>query len=179
MNEIALYVDRAILPTVVALLAIATYSDCRWRLIKNVLTVPAIALGLLLHFLGSGWPGLTFAMLGLLAGFGLMLIPFTIGQMGGGDVKLMAALGSLLGAYAIINVFLYTTLAGGLLAMGFALYRKEGLATLGRTWHLAKGLFIFRTVPSMETNSCEAVTVPYGVAIAVGTLTYWTLGSVI
>lgn len=179
MHDIAWYAQRAMVPLAIAVVAIAVYTDCRWRIIKNILTVPAIALGVLLHILGNGWPGLTFALLGLLAGFGLMLIPFTIGQMGGGDVKLMAALGSLLGAYAIINVFLYTTLAGGLLAMGFALYRKDGLATLSRTWHLAKGLFILRTAPSMESNSGAAVTVPYGVAIAVGTLTFLTLGSVI
>jgi len=60
----------------------------------------------------------------------------------------MAALGSLLGAFAVLNVFLYTTLAGGLLAMGIALYHKEGIDTLRRTWHLAKGLFIFHAAPS-------------------------------
>lgn len=179
MNDIALYAQRAVVPVVIAVISIATYTDCRWRLIRNILTVPAIALGLLLNFLGSGWPGLTSGLLGLAAGFGLMMFPVVFGQMGGGDVKLMAALGSLLGAYAIMNVFLYTTLAGGLLAFGFALYRREGFNTLRRTWHLAKGLLIFRTAPIMESESEQAVTMPYGLAITVGTLIYLILGNVV
>lgn len=179
MNEIVLYAQRAVVPTVIAVIAIATYTDCRWRLIKNILTVPAIALGLLLHFLGSGWPGLTFGLLGLAAGFGLMMIPYVFGQMGGGDVKLMAALGSLLGAYAIMNVFLYTTLAGGFLAVGFSVYRRQGLHTLRRTWQLAKSLLIFQTVPHMESDGEQAVTIPYGLSITVGTLTYLILGNIV
>jgi len=179
MNEIAQYAQRAVVPAVIAIITIATYTDCRWRLIKNILTVPAVALGLLLHFLGSGWPGLTFALLGLAAGFGLMMIPFAFGQMGGGDVKLMAALGSFLGAYAIMNVFLYTTLAGGLVALGFAVYRKEGFNFLSRTWQLAKGLLIFQTLPLKEPQGEHAVTIPYGLAIAIGTLLYLILGNVV
>ena len=179
MNEIALYAQRAVVPTVIAVIAIATYTDWRWRLIKNILTVPAVALGLLLHFLGSGWPGLAFALLGLAVGFGLMMIPFVFGQMGGGDVKLMAAIGSLLGAYATMNVFLYTTLAGGLLAILFAVFRKEGFKSLRRTWQLAKGLLIFQTVPNMNSEGEPAATMPYGLAIAVGTLTFLMLGNIV
>ncbi len=179
MDDAALYAQQAVVPTVIAVIAIATYTDCRWRLIKNILTLPAIALGLLLHVLSNGWPGLSFGLLGLFAGFGLMMIPFAFGQMGGGDVKLMAALGSLLGASAIMNVFLYTTLAGGLLAMGFALYHKDGFNTLRRTWHLAMGLFIFRTPAIMQADPDKAITLPYGLAIAIGTLTFLILGNVV
>jgi prepilin peptidase CpaA len=108
-----------------------------------------------------------------------MMIPFVFGQMGGGDVKLMAALGSLLGTYAIMNVFLYTTLAGGLLAIVFAVCRKEGFKSLRRTWQLAKGLLIFHTVPHMDSEGEPAATMPYGLAIAVGTLTFLTLGNIV
>ena len=179
MTTVAQYAQQSVIPVVIALVAIATYTDCRWRLIKNLLTLPAIALGLVLHLTISGWPGLVSALLGMSAGVALMLIPFVFGQMGGGDVKLMAALGSLLGAYAILNVFLYTTIAGGLLAMGIALYHKEGFDTLRRTWHLAKGLFIYRAPAIMEAGPSQAVTVPYGLAIAVGTLTYLIAGNVV
>jgi len=179
MNEIALYAQRAVVPLVIVVIAIAAYTDWRWRLIKNILTIPAIALGLLLHLLGNGWPGLTFALLGLAVGFGLMMIPFVFGQMGGGDVKLMAALGSLLGAYAIMNVFLYTTLAGGLLAILFAVCRKEGFKSLRRTWELAKGLLVFRTVPHMNSEGEQVAAIPYGLAIAVGTLTFLMLGNIV
>lgn len=179
MNDAAIYAQRAVVPVVIAVIAIAAYTDWRWRLIKNTLTLPAMALGLLLHFLGNGWFGLLSGLAGLAVGFALMTIPLALGQMGGGDVKLMAALGSLLGAYAILNVFLYTTLAGGLLAMGFALFQGEGLNTLRRTWHLAIGLFILRTRPILTTEPGQAVAMPYGLAIAAGTLTYLVLGKVV
>ena len=179
MNEIALYAQKAVVPSVIVVIAIATYTDWRWRLIKNMLTVPAVVLGLLLHFLGSGWSGLTFALLGLAVGFGLMMIPFVFGQMGGGDVKLMAALGSLLGAYATMNVFLYTTLAGGLLAIVFAVFRKEGFKSLRRTWQLAKGLLVFQTVPEMKPEGEQSSTIPYGLAIATGTLTFLIFGKIV
>lgn len=179
MNEMVLYSQRAVVPAVFAVIAIAAYTDCRWRLIKNILTFPAIALGLLLHFLGGGWTGLTFGLLGLAAGFGLMLIPFVFGQMGGGDVKLMAALGSLLGAYAIMNVFLYTTLAGGFLAMGFAVYHRRGLHTFRRAWQITRSLLIFQSVPHTESEGEQAVSIPYGLAIAVGTLTYLIAGNIV
>ncbi len=179
MTEIALYAQRAVVPIVIAVIAMATYTDCRRRLIKNILTLPAIALGLLLHFLGNGWSGLTFGLWGLAVGFGLMMIPFVFGQMGGGDVKLMAALGSLLGAYAIMNVFLYTTLAGGILALGFAVYRKQGLQTLRQAWQLARGILIFRTLPDKPSEPAPAATMPYGLAIATGTLVYLILGNIV
>jgi prepilin peptidase CpaA len=168
-----------VIPTVITVIAIATYTDCRWRIIKNTLTLPAIVLGLFLHFLGSGWPGLTFALLGLAVGFTLMMIPFVFGQMGGGDVKLMAALGSLLGAYAVMNVFLYTTLAGGLLALGFAIFRKQGFHTLRQAWQLAKGFLVFQSLPDKQSEPEPAATMPYGLAIAVGTLAYLTLGNIV
>ena len=179
MNEVAALAQRAVVPAVIAVIAIAAYTDWRWRLIKNSLTLPAIALGLILNLLGSGWSGFVSGLLGLAAGFGLMMIPFVLGQMGGGDVKLLAALGSLVGPYAILNVFLYTTLAGGLLALGFALFQKEGFNTLRRTWHLAIGLFIFRTKPIMTSEPGQGVTMPYGLAIAAGTVTYLLLGKVV
>ena len=179
MNDVALYADRAAALVAIAVIAIAAYTDWRRHVIKNSLTLPAIALGLLLHFLGGGWHGLLFGLMGLAAGFALMLIPFVLGQMGGGDVKLMAALGSLLGAYAILNVFLYTTLAGGLLALAFALYRKEGFKTLRRTWHLAVGVFIIRTRPIMTAEPGQAGTIPYGLAIFAGTITYLLMGKVV
>ncbi len=179
MFNIAAYAQHTIVPSVIALVAIAVYTDCRWRLIKNWLTLPAIILGLLLNSLATGWSGLLFSLMGLGAGLVLMMIPFLLGQMGGGDVKLMSALGALLGAYPILNVFLYTMIAGGLLALGFALYRRQGLSTVRRTWHLAVGMFIFRTGPVPDPNNDQPIIMPYSLAIAAGTLTYLIAGKVV
>ncbi len=179
MNSFATYAQHTVIPSVIALVAIATYTDFRWRLIKNSLTLPAIAVGLLLHSLSTGWSGLLLSSLGLGAGLGLMMIPFALGQMGGGDVKLMSALGAFLGAYPILNVFLYTMVAGGLLALGFAIYRRKGLNTLRRAWHLAIGMFIFRTPPMANPGNEQSISMPYSFAIAAGTLAYLMVGNVV
>lgn len=179
MNDTVFYAQRALVPTVVVVLAIATYTDYRWRLIKNILTIPTIALGLLLHSLGSGWTGLYFALFGLAAGFAIMMLPFYFGQMGGGDVKLMASLGSLLGAYAILNVFFYTTLAGGLLALAVAVWRKQGRNSLLRTWQMFKALLTCQSIRQSETNEHNDITLPYGIAITAGTLTYLIMGNIV
>jgi prepilin peptidase CpaA len=175
----AMYAQHLVVPAAIAVLAIAVYTDCRWRLIHNGLTLPAIGLGLLLQLAGQGWAGLVGGLLGMAAGFGLMMIPFSFGQMGGGDVKLMAALGSLLGAYAILNVFLYTTLAGGMLALGYAVRFGRGVDTLRRAGQLATGWVKLRGDAPCASLPARAITIPYGVAIAAGTLLYLAAGNVV
>jgi prepilin peptidase CpaA len=62
-----------------------------------------------------------------------MLPGHLIGATGGGDVKLFAAVGTLLGPSRIGMAFLYTAMAGGALAMVIALRRRRFGATMERT----------------------------------------------
>ena len=166
-------------PTAVIVTLISVYTDWRWRKIKNSVTYPAIALGLVLHTLINGGTGLVFALAGLLLGIGLMLIPFIFGQLGAGDVKLMGALGSLLGCYGILNVFLYTTIAGGVLALGIAVYHRNVLITLGKLWLLVKCLVLFRSPATGMVLFNQSMTMPYGVAIGMGAITFLAFGRVV
>ena len=65
-----------------------------------------------------------------------MLLPYVFGAMGGGDVKLFAALGTFLGPWPTVQAFLYTLLAGGVLAVVVALQRRR----LQETMHNAAAL---------------------------------------
>ena len=179
MYDAAVLAQRAIVPAVLTALAVGVYTDCRHRLIPNLLTFPLLALGLVLNTVSEGWPGLWYSLIGAAAGFGLMMIPYYFGQMGGGDVKLLAALGSLFGAYAILNIFLYTTLAGGVLALGYAVSRRQGVNSLRKAGQLALAP-VTRTEPTDSgAPGADAITIPYGVAIAAGTLLYLALGKVV
>jgi prepilin peptidase CpaA len=171
--------QNLIIPVALAVTLICVYTDCRSRTIKNSVTFPAMALGLLLNALGSGWPGLLFAFAGLLAGIALMLIPFLYGQMGAGDVKLMGALGSLLGGYGILNVFLYTTIAGGILALGFAAYHKNLISTFKKLWLLVKCLVWFRSPAAGKAVYDKSIPMPYGLAIGIGAVTFLTAGRIV
>jgi prepilin peptidase CpaA len=171
--------QQLILPVALSVTLIAVYTDCRWRIIKNFVTFPGIALGLLLNTLANGWSGFVFSASGLLVGIGLMLIPFAYGQMGAGDVKLMGALGSLLGAYNILNVFLYTTIAGGILALGWALYHKDILHTFKKVWLLIKCILLVRSPEAGMAPFRKSIPMPYGLAIGIGAATFWLIGRIV
>lgn len=165
--------------TVVALVLLAVFSDLRWRKIPNYLTLPAIVLGFLLNFLGNSWNGLVFSFLGFLVGMGILILPFMLGGMGGGDVKFMGALGALVGGYSILNIFLYTALAGGAIALVVAIANKNLVDTFKRIWLLLKCVFLFR-LPSAGTGLLgKSIAIPYGLAIGAGAIVYLIGGRVI
>ncbi|HTU27135.1 MAG TPA: prepilin peptidase [Pirellulales bacterium] len=99
------------------LLAIATFHDLRARTIPDwiaaTLSVWALATTVW-SASGTSWIGLA---AGLSLGFGLGAAAFWLGAFGGGDVKLIAALGAVLGPHGLLGMLFWTALAGGLLAL--------------------------------------------------------------
>ncbi|MGH9660650.1 MAG: A24 family peptidase, partial [Bryobacteraceae bacterium] len=71
----------------------AAVEDLRSRTISNWLVVAALGSGLAVHSYQYGWSGLGHSALGAVIGFGVFLIFYVLGGMGGGDVKLMAGMG--------------------------------------------------------------------------------------
>ena len=104
---------------------VSAFVDIRTRRVPNPLTLGIAVTGLALA--ATRWSGLSVATaaLGLAVGIALMLLPYVFGAMGGGDVKLFAALGTFLGPWPTVQAFLYTLLAGGLLAVWVALQRRR------------------------------------------------------
>lgn len=153
----------------VALCAAASYTDLRSRKIPDLLTLPAMVVALVLGFVGAGLPGLLGAATGLLVcGMVLGLVALA-GGMGGGDVKLMAAVGALLGVPDCLWGLLYAALLGGALAIGMALFRGDlgrALKNIGSwVWGLAR---MAKERPALGEGA--PLYVPYGVAIALGAL---------
>src|ERR1700722_8738831 len=104
--------------------------DVRHRRVPNFVTLPAIVFGLLLHFTFGGWLQLgSAAAAGLICGL-VFLIFHLAGGMGAGDVKLITAAGCIAGLPHIGTLLIWTALAGGLMAIGLALYRRRLGATL-------------------------------------------------
>jgi len=107
------------------------------------------------------------AALGMLIGLLLMLPGHVIGATGAGDVKLMAAVGAVVGTSSILRVFLYTAVAGGVLAVLIAVRRRRLRQTVIETTRLV-------TAPAGARVAIEASDranrFAYGPAIAVGTL---------
>ena len=107
--------------------------DLRTRRIPNWLTLSLTACGLTLAALQVS--GLS--LMGALAGFGLglvlMLPGHVVGATGAGDVKLFAAMGTVLGPSRIAVAFFYTTIVGGVLALIVAVNRRRLRDTVERT----------------------------------------------
>jgi prepilin peptidase CpaA len=105
----------------------AVEEDLRRRQVPNWLTAAGAAGGLVCGAWG-GWHGLGIAACGALVGF-LLLLPFHwCGAMGGGDVKLMAAYGALLGPSGTLLAVLFAAVFGGVSAAGTLLWNPRTVA---------------------------------------------------
>jgi prepilin peptidase CpaA len=102
----------------------ASAEDLWRRQVSNVLTASAFAMGVAANGYLEGWGGVWNALLGGLIGFAVFLLFFVMGGMGGGDVKLMAAFGAIIGKEQVITAAVMTALVGGAMALAFLLYRK-------------------------------------------------------
>jgi prepilin peptidase CpaA len=141
--------------------------DLYTRRVPNGLTLGIGALGVALaamHVTGVSVPG---ALGGFAVGLLLMLPGHVIGATGAGDVKLFAALGTLLGPTRIGVAFVYTALAGGLLAVIVASRRRRLRATVERTAVLVRTGG--RNVAEIE-RATEDNRFAYAPAIAAGAL---------
>jgi prepilin peptidase CpaA len=106
---------------------IAAEEDLRRRSVPNWLTAAGAAGGLVCAA-GSGWHGLEMAAAGVVAGF-LILLPFHwLRAMGGGDVKLLAAFGALLGPSGILLAAVFAAVFGGITAAGALAWRPGSRA---------------------------------------------------
>ena len=146
--------------------ASSTAIDLRARRIPNALTGALAAIGLGVAAWGGGAVTLPQALAGLAVGFIVMLPGHVAGATGAGDVKLFAALGTLLGPGGALLAFFYTALAGGALAIAVALRRRMLRDTVARAAAL---------VSSGGSNAAEIETIQvnrfaYAPAIAIGAL---------
>jgi prepilin peptidase CpaA len=166
-----------IVPTVVLLISlVACVTDLRTRRIPNLLTFSAALAGLAFQIGNGGLSGGLLAGGGWLTGLALFLPVFALGGMGGGDVKLLAALGAWLGPYETLYLALYSAVAGGALALVVAFgrgYLRTALANIVamlRFWQSA-GL---RPVPDLTLDTPTAPRLAYAVPMLVGTVaTLW------
>ncbi|WP_349409451.1 prepilin peptidase [Pseudalkalibacillus sp. SCS-8] len=149
-------------------LAICVITDLKSRLIYNKVIFPALLLSILLHIFFDGLSGLGFSLLGFLVGFSILLIPYFLGGMGAGDVKLLALIGAAKGPMFVLHTSIYMALIGGVLAL-FILIFSGG--AFKRFKYYVYCLFVRKNgvyVPFALTKESMKKTYPYGVAIAGG-----------
>ncbi len=163
------------------LLLVAAFSDMRTGRIANRLVFGGALFALLYHTFFSVaalGDGIRFALGGLAVGLGGLLPLYLLRVMGAGDVKLMAMVGAFLGASATVGALLATLVAGGVLAVAFALAHGRFVFMLRNLAMVCRG-----TMMSIATgvgglavqDGPSAGRMPYGVAIAAGTIAHLVL----
>ncbi|WP_258039217.1 A24 family peptidase [Nitrosomonas ureae] len=160
------------------LLSVAAWQDFRSYRISNTLVFSGALLGVLLNtFLPVGI-GFTESLMGWGIGLLLLLPLYLLRMMGAGDVKLMAMVGAFVGTNDIISVFLYTLIAGGIIALVVALQRGVLRRLMDNfIFMFLSVLSVNKSKPSKDNLSVleeapdSVGKLPYGIAIAVGTIT--------
>lgn len=161
-----------------AMLAAAAVTDFDSRTIPNRLTYPGFGVGLVAHGLAFGWSGLGW---GFLTAFVVLFVGYFLlvfGLMGGGDVKLLTAIGAFLGFQGLGEILFYAMLVGFVMGIGQSIWTgKFGamLRRLGRfLWGLVRSAAYKTTQVAEGLDPDEANEVPFAVAIFAGGVLAWT-----
>jgi prepilin peptidase CpaA len=155
---------------------VACSIDVRSRRIPNWLTFGAAAAGVAYQIAMNGGNGAVMGAAGWGVGVAFLLLPFALGGIGAGDVKLMAALGAWLGPADALWLGLYSGVAGGVMALVVAAgrgYLRQALANvmlLLTHWRVAG----MQAVPELTIQHGHGPKLAYGVSILAGTMvTIW------
>lgn len=148
----------------------ATYWDLRERRIPNAVTLPALGLALCLHGATQAGQGLLLSALGAVVAGGLLLPGYLLRATGAGDVKLLMAVGALLGFSNGVIAALLSLIIGGFLSVVMAVKRKGLVDLLSRSVGLGRWLLLRSAgVPQLKpTTSGQGI--PLGIAIALATV---------
>jgi Flp pilus assembly protein protease CpaA len=156
---------------IIAVTLIAAFFDLKIRRIPNWLIGVGVFLGVLFNGL-AGFSQLFQSIAGFVVAIVVLLLPFALGWIGAGDVKLFGAIGALLGLRWLPRVFFYSALAAGLIAGGCLISSLSGRVRLKELWLDVKLtlLSMGQVIPEPIHKRTHGGSVPWGVAFSVGTI---------
>ena len=161
---------------VLSVAGLAVIFDVRTRRIPNLLNFGAAVAALGFAFVDAGLPGTLTAAGAWLLGVALFFPFFALGGMGGGDVKLLAALAAWLGPIETIYLAIFTSLAGGLAAAVVAVVHGYARQAVSNLWLMVLHWRVVgpQPVPGLTLQDGRAPRLAYAIPIAAGALvTLW------
>ncbi|MCL5745790.1 MAG: A24 family peptidase [Acidobacteria bacterium] len=173
-----------VLQIVLALVAfVAAVYDFRFRRIPNWLTLSGVLLGIglssFLNVTGLNWySGYNWrsALAGMGLAFAVYFPLYLLRGMGAGDVKLMAAIGAIVGPSNWFWVFVLSNILGGLVAVVLLLSKGRARRTFSNVGYMLNELAHLRPPylrrEELDVKSHKAVTMPHGIAIAIGSFVF-------
>ena len=154
----------------IPLAGIVSYYDVRYRRIPNVVVVAALVSGVIINTSFSGFDGAWASIQGFGLAFAPMFLMHIFGAMGAGDVKLFGAIGAVLGVSMIPMTFVVVVMLGAALAIYSMLRAGTVFSTLHGVLRIFVGILPGWEMPRFAMPSDRKHTIPYGVAIVVGSL---------
>jgi prepilin peptidase CpaA len=154
---------------VIAFVLAVAVGDLIWQRIPRHLATGAFFLGIAYHAI---FGGILSALLASLFGFAAGVVFFRLGAIGGGDVKLLTAVGALLGLPLWGRAMFIAVLVAAVMALLTAIYKGALIRTLRNCFVLATSLATRGFAPheTIHLHNELAVRAPFGVAAAAGTL---------
>jgi prepilin peptidase CpaA len=154
---------------IIAFALVAAACDVRSGIIPRQLTLFGLLSGLVMHAIVGGFVS---ALIAAVIGFAVGLTFFQLGAIGGGDVKLITALGALLGLRSWMVAMQVAVMMAALMALAEVTRRGLLRRTCRNVYEICKSLynFGFRAHPHINVNNLSTVRTPFGVAAACGTV---------
>ena len=146
------------------------YYDVRYRRIPNILVLATLISGLTINTSLAGFNGTVSSLEGLALAFIPMFLIHLFGAMGAGDVKLFGAVGAVLGAAMVPLTFVVVVMLGAALAIYTMLRSGTVFSTLHGVLRIFVGILPGWEMPRFDMPADRKHTIPYGVAIMLGSL---------
>jgi len=154
----------------IPLAVLVIYYDVRYRRIPNAFVIATLLAGLSFNLVMGGLSGGASSLGGCIFGFILMFMLHIFGAMGAGDVKLFAAIGSVIGAQLVLPTFLIVVITGGVLALVSVLRSGSFSTTMHRVLQIFIGFLPGWQIPKFSVPVDRRLTIPYGAAITIGAI---------
>jgi prepilin peptidase CpaA len=176
------YLPPVMQVVLLALVVTAGIWDLRERRIPNWLVLFGLASGFGLNGFLFGLNGFWFSAQGMGLAMLIYLPLFAIRAMGGGDAKLMMAVGSVVGPGNWLGIFLMTAMLGGVLGMIVIVSRKRLWRTMENVVHILRELAYLRPPylqrPELSVGNKGAVTLPHGAVITLAAMMYLVVATI-
>jgi prepilin peptidase CpaA len=153
---------------------LASWIDYAQRKVPNWLNASLIVIGLIVQAIFFGAQGVTHGLLGMLVGFGVLIVPWLMHGMGAGDVKLMAAIGVWFGPWMTLVSFAIGAMIGGAAAVVMILASgrlRPALGNMNIIWiKMQSRETLFGEFGSAKSFGDTSQLLPYGVPLTAGSL---------
>ncbi len=163
----------------VGTLLVCCYIDLRRQKIYNAVLLPAVLAAFAISYLNGGAAGCLDSLKGLLVGMALLFLPFAVGGIGAGDVKLLGAIGAFKGPEFVLVAFLAGAVAGGAISVFLLIKQGKLLLTFKKIYYFIINK-IMRIPVSLSFRNLEVAakgeSFPYALVIGLGTMLAYILG---